>query len=245
MGTAELSSSSTSSSLTTLAFQRLRADIVTGVLFPDQRLRIQALGERYDIGATAIREALSRLTSDGLVEFQEQRGFRVAPVSRDELLDLTQTRIDLDCVAVRRAIERGGIDWESNVVSSFHRLSKTKIPTSPELFDEWLVAHSAFHESLLAGCQSPTTLQLCRLVREKLARYHNLSLRNTTLEDRDTLAEHKLLLDAVIARDAPGAQQLIAEHFGKSAELALLAFDRAFPVGDTSAHTKVGKRQEG
>ncbi|USY25976.1 FCD domain-containing protein [Alcaligenes sp. 1735tsa3] len=229
MGTAELSSSS-SSSLTTLAFQRLRADIVTGALLPEQRLRIQALGKRYEIGATAIREALSRLTSDGLVEFQEQRGFRVAPVSREELQDLTQTRIDLDCIAVRRAIERGGIDWESNVVSHYHRLSKTTIPTSPELFDDWLLAHNAFHESLLAGCQSPTTLQLCRLVREKLARYHNLSLRNTTLEDRATLDEHKQLADAVISRDAPLAQELISEHFARSAEFALLAFDKAFPV---------------
>ena len=50
-------------SLTTLAFERLRQDILSGALRPEERLRIQALSERYAIGATAIREALSRQTA--------------------------------------------------------------------------------------------------------------------------------------------------------------------------------------
>lgn len=81
---------STGRSLTTQAFGRLRADILTGQLSPGERLRIQALSEQYNLGATAIREALSRLVSDGFVESEDQRGFCVAPVSRDELVDLTQ-----------------------------------------------------------------------------------------------------------------------------------------------------------
>ncbi|TCW78791.1 GntR family transcriptional regulator [Burkholderia sp. SRS-46] len=232
MGTSDLSSSA---SLTTQAFRQLRADIIAGEIGPGERLRIQALVERYGIGATAIREALSRLTSDGLVEFQEQRGFCVAPVSREELLDLTQTRIALDCLAIRRGMELGGIEWESKVVSNFHRLSRTPLPTSKELVAEWLSVHSAFHESLLEGCQSPTTLSLCRLLRERLARYHNLSLRNTTVENRDALTEHQQLMEAVVARDAARAEQLIAGHFKKSADLVLVAFDEKFPSEATAS----------
>jgi len=114
--------SSPSKSLTSQVFGRLRTDILSGQLAPGERLRIQALSEQYAVGATAIREALSRLVSDGFVESEDQRGFCVAPVSRDELVDLTQTRIELESVALQQAVERGGIDWESQVLSSFHRL---------------------------------------------------------------------------------------------------------------------------
>ena len=233
MATVELSSSA--ASLATLAFQRLRADIISGNLLPGERLRIQALVERYGIGATAIREALSRLSSDGLVELQDQKGFGVAPVSRDELLDLTRTRIDVERIALRRAMEDGGIEWESSVVSSFHRLSRTPLPTSPELYAEWMTAHSAFHESILNGCRSPTTLQLCKLLREKLARYHNLSVRNTTVEDRDRLIEHQQLVEAVLNRDVGLGERLIGEHFGRSAELSLVAFDKSATGSKTAA----------
>ncbi|APD13570.1 GntR family transcriptional regulator [Pandoraea pulmonicola] len=232
--------SSSAASLTTLAFRRLRADIISGDLRPGERLRIQVLVERYGIGATAIRESLSRLSSDGLVEFQEQRGFCVAPVSREELLDLTKTRIALEGMALRLAMENGSLEWESKVVSNFHRLSKTPLPTSPELFAEWFGAHSVFHESLLEGCESPTLLHLCRLLREKLARYHNLSVRNTTIENRDAMTEHKKLMEAVVARDAEMGQRLVAEHFSKSAQLVLVEFDKAFP----SKAGKPGTRAE-
>src|SRR5690242_201211 len=113
--------SASSKSLTTQAFELLRSDILLGRLLPEERLRIQALSERYGVGATAIREALSRLTSDGLVEFEDQRGFCVAPVSREELLDLTRTRIDIECLALRYAIATGDIEWESGLLSAFHR----------------------------------------------------------------------------------------------------------------------------
>src|SRR3974390_3667965 len=88
-------------SLTTRAFERLREDILLGRLAPSERLRIQALSERYGIGATAIREALSRLTTDGLVQAEDQRGFTVTSVSPEELLDLTRTRIQVEQMALR------------------------------------------------------------------------------------------------------------------------------------------------
>ncbi|MFM2056938.1 MAG: hypothetical protein RLY71_1323, partial [Pseudomonadota bacterium] len=102
-------------SLTSMAFERLRHDILQGHLAPTERLRIQALSERYQIGATAIREALSRLVTDGLVESEDQRGFTVAPVSREELLDLTQTRIQVEQMALRMAVARGDVEWETQV----------------------------------------------------------------------------------------------------------------------------------
>lgn len=213
--------SSPSKSLTSQVFGRLRADILSGQLAPGERLRIQALSEQYAVGATAIREALSRLVSDGFVESEDQRGFCVAPVSRDELVDLTQTRIELESVALQQAVERGGIDWESQVLSSFHRLSRTPPPSSHELHVAWEVIHRQFHEALLAGCGSPWTMRLFRLLYDRSERYRNLAEPYTDRENRDPLHEHKELMEAAMARDAGRARQILSEHYWKTTEIVL------------------------
>jgi DNA-binding GntR family transcriptional regulator len=166
-------------SLTTQAFERLRTDILLGELRPSERLRIQLLSERYAVGSTAIREALSRLVTDGLVDFEAQRGFCVASVSRSDLLDLTETRVDIETIALRKAIERGDLEWEGTVLGAFHRLSRTPPPSSIELHAAWAQAHRHFHESLIAGCRSPSLTRLCRELYDKSERYRNLAERKT------------------------------------------------------------------
>ena len=200
-------------SLTTLAFDRLRADILSGQLRPTVRLRIQDLSQRYEVGATAIREALSRLVTDGLVEVEDQRGFCVAPVSREELLDLTQTRVDIERLALAASLERGSVEWESRIVSSFHRISRVPSPT--------LLAHRQFHESLIDGCGSPWLLRLCRMLFEKTERYRNLAEHRGQSSLRDTLEEHRRLMDAAIGRDVVNATRLLAEHFWETTNIIL------------------------
>lgn len=210
-------------SLTTQAFERLRADILGGQLRPTERLRIQALTGRYGIGATAIREALSRLVTDGFVDSEDQRGFCVAPVSREELMDLTRTRIEVECLALRGAIADGGLDWESSLLSTFHRLSKTPPPSTPELHAPWAAAHQSFHEALIAGCSSPWTLRLCRLMYDQSERYRNLAERYTSRQKRDPVVEHRELMDAAMARDAERASRLLSEHFWETTQIVLEA----------------------
>jgi len=208
-------------SLTAVAFERLRVAILAGELLPQERLPIQALSERYQVGATAIREALSRLVTEGLVASEEQRGFRVTPISRLELLDLTQTRVRVEQIALRLAIERGDIEWESRLISSFHRLSRTLPPTSPERAVQWAAAHGAFHEALIDGCGSPWTVRLCRLLQDKSERYRNLARQKMHDRGRDADAEHHSLMEAAMARDADMAGRLLGEHFTETTEIIL------------------------
>lgn len=216
--------------LTTVAFEKLRWDILAGKLRPQERLRIQALSERYDIGATAIREALSRLVTDGLVESEDQRGFTVVPVSRDDLVDLTQTRVQVEQMALRMAIERGDVDWETQVLGSLHRLSRTDPPTTPEKHAAWSLAHRQFHEALVAGCRSPWTIRLCRLLYDKSERYRNLAEQPTHQRGRDVGTEHKALMDLAITRDAEGTCRLIDQHFWETTNIIL---DAGFDSGRT------------
>ncbi len=207
--------------LATLAFEQLRADILLGHLRPDERLRIQSLSDRYKVGATAIREALSRLVSDGLVDFEDQRGFCVSPVSRDELLDLTQVRVDIESLAMRHAVQNGSLEWESNLLSAFHRLSKTPPPTLPEMHMNWADAHRQFHEALVAGCGSPWLVRLCRLLYDKSERYRNVAERSASSANRDTYDEHKTLLDAAMERDADLFSHHLAKHYGQTTSIIL------------------------
>ena len=206
-------------SLTSRAFEQLRADIIAATLRPNERLRIQALSERYGVGATAIREALSRLVPEGLVVVEDQRGFCVAPMSRAELLDLSRTRIDVESLAIGYAVQRGDIQWESALMSAFHRLSRTLPPFDAALQPVWAEAHRLFHAALIAGCGSPTLIRLCSLLYDQSERYRNFANVQRESSKRDVGAEHKDLLDAALARDADGLTQLLASHFNRTTEI--------------------------
>src|SRR3990172_5019394 len=86
------SSAARHGTLASSVYERLRQDVLTGELLPGHKLRIDALRLRYGVGASPVREALNRLVSEGLVTLEDQKGFRVAPVSLDELRELTHTR---------------------------------------------------------------------------------------------------------------------------------------------------------
>ena len=210
--------------LTSQAFGRIRNDILLGTLRPNERLKVQALSERYEIGATAVREALSRLVTDGLVESEDQKGFCVSPVSQNDLIDLTETRIAIEGMAIRKAIAHGDVEWEAQVLSSFHRLSRTPQPTTLANHAAWALAHRQFHESLVAQCGSPWLLRLCAMLYDKSERYRNLAERSTRPEERDTATEHRELMDAIaMERNADKAVALIGAHFRATTDVILHA----------------------
>lgn len=212
-------------SLASIAAEKIRIDIVRGILKPGEKLRIQTLCERYGINASAIREALSRLVTDDLVEAVDQRGFRVYPISRQDLLDLTQTRIDIESQALTKAIERGDAEWEAQLLAAYHRLSKCAPPRLDTLHanapGSWEVLHRQFHETLLLGCGSRWLISICRALHEKSDRYRSLSEGYTQPSQRDALAEHRQLLDAALIRNAALARSHLADHFTRTTQIIL------------------------
>jgi len=221
-------------SLTTHAYEQLREDIITCKLKPNERLRINWMAEQYEVGATAIREALSRLVTEGLVDAVDQKGFGVAPVTREDLLDLTNTRIEVEQLALRKAIAIGSIEWEAGVIAAYHRLSR-RVPEATEQSDaarwrEWRQLHRQFHEALVEGCGSRWLRHICGLLYDRSERYRNLAglaggkVRPTR---RDVMAEHKAIMDAVLARDAAQAERLIAKHLEETTRVVLRAAEAA------------------
>jgi GntR family transcriptional regulator, carbon starvation induced regulator len=159
-------------------YDALRADLVGGILAPRAPLRLDELRRRHGTSASPLREALSRLAAEGFVLAESQRGFRVAPVSRNDLFDLAERRIELETNALARSIERGGVDWEGDVLKSHHqfsRLSREVAAGTRPLDATWEQRHRALHFSLLESCGSPWLLRLCGQLYDHFDRYRRLA----------------------------------------------------------------------
>ena len=208
-------------SQTETAYSVIRADLLEGRLRPGQRLKIQDLCSRLTVSPSAVREALSRLSAEGLVIAEAQKGFRVAPVSLEDLDDLTQTRIEIETMCLRRAIAAGGVDWETRLVAAYHRLSRTpeRLPANEaHLNADWAAAHREYHLALVAACDLRWLLRLRDVLYAQSERYRALSLSGGP-STRNVDAEHRRIMEAALARDGEAACALLTDHFSMTAQL--------------------------
>jgi DNA-binding GntR family transcriptional regulator len=195
-------------------FERLRADILTGAFEPDARLAMKELSERYQVGTSPIREALHRLTGEGFVQFVGQRGFRVPPLSLDDLDDLTNLRSLIEEAAMRQAIANGDDTWEAGIVAAFHRLERqaSRFSTDDEgLIREYDAVHRSFHLALFASAASPRLIALQANLFDQAFRYRTL-LHSQPISPREVVTEHKRLMKHALARDADAAVKAIKAH---------------------------------
>jgi DNA-binding GntR family transcriptional regulator len=202
-------------SLTSAVQERLRADILATRLLPGQKLHIAGLAKQFSVSLAAVREALSRLVADGLVQASDQRGFRVSPVSLADLADVTQTRIDIEGLALRRSIELGDKAWLDAVKIAHERLRAVpyRYPNEPGVhYEEWVVRHRIFHRALVNACGSQWLLGFRDVLHEQSERYRRLSIRDVS-NARDVAAEHAAIVKAVLRRDADAAVDALAKHF--------------------------------
>lgn len=201
-------------------YGRLRDDIVYSRLLPGERLRTEQLRQRYEVGASPLREALMRLEAEGLVELEQNKGFRVSTVSAEHLADLTRTRIEIEAAALRWSLENGTVEWEGNLVGAFHRLisvPKENGEAGGGHNKVWLHYHRAFHASLVAACNSPILLSLHRRLFDQAERYVALCIAAKG-ELRDDVGEHTALMEAAVARRVDEAVALNRSHIERTTE---------------------------
>jgi len=222
-------------SLTSAVLERLRADILSARLVPGQKLHIAGLAKQFSVSLAAVREALSRLVADGLVQASDQRGFRVSPVSPADLEDVTRTRIDIEGLALRRSIERGDQVWLNAVESSFASLCAVpqRHPDDPMKHNEvWIARHRIFHRALVNACGSRWLLGFRDVLHEQSERYRRLSIRETG-KSRNVEAEHAAIVHAVLKRDADAAVAALTTHFLTTMQFVELAAPRISEVPAT------------
>lgn len=199
-------------SITSRTYDRLRHDILAGVLAPGARLKIEALRRSLGTGASPIREALSLLTSDQLVQRIDQRGFRVAQVSEAEFQELLRTRGWLEERALRESIARGDTAWEENVVLAHYHLSRAPRSVDGAANAGWESCHRNFHRALIAACGSSILLRFCDQLYDQNVRYRYLARRDA-YPKRNIAREHEQLMQAVLERNSDLAVERLLTHY--------------------------------
>jgi GntR family carbon starvation induced transcriptional regulator len=205
------------------AYFAIRRDIIQGVLAAGQPLRMADLSARYDMGFSPLREALSRLQVERLVHAEALRGFRVAPLSIAEMQDAIDTRIVLECDALRLSIQYGDDDWSAAIVAALYALKLQVDRAAKGAVDVWEIEsrHYAFHRALLSACQSPWRLEFFERLYAATERYRIpvlVAFRGSKPSGRDIQGEHSALAEAVLARDAEKSVRLLTEHYLKTAD---------------------------
>lgn len=212
-------------------YDRLRDDLLAAKFSPGTKLAIDSLSEHYQVGQTPLREALNRLTSDGLVERRDQRGFMVAGISRQDLQELTNTRCWLEEVAIRQGLARRDPAWEEAIVLAHHRLQRTPRSLQDQHFEdnkEWETCHHAFHRALIQGCGSRWLIGFCEQLADQLYRYRKL-VAEATYFHRDQGIEHSTIVEALLAGDADRAIDALCAHYQATTALILAAEDIYWP----------------
>jgi DNA-binding GntR family transcriptional regulator len=192
----------------------IRRNLLRGRFPVGHRFKLTEMCAEHGTSVSVVREALTRLSEQGLVVLEPNKGFSVPSFTDAEINDVAFVRSEIESIAVRRSIEQGGIEWESRVVAAHHRLAITPnaaLDEDPEANELWTSAHRTFHEACAAACGSARLLtyraQLydqSEVIRQ-MAKLHQGKRRNVA-------GEHAAIANAVVARDAEKALQLLHKH---------------------------------
>ncbi|MBO1908677.1 GntR family transcriptional regulator [Microvirga sp. 3-52] len=194
------------------AYGTIRADIVFGRLSPGARLRLDRLADVYGASVSTLREILSRLSSEGLVIAEGQRGFRVASVSPAGFEDVAAMRLLLETYALPLSFSAGDLEWESRVVAAHHKLAfmeRRMLAGDQKDTELWKRYDREFHQSLIEACGSQTLLDLYGSVFDQYLRYQMVAV---VFRGEIAAEEHRTLLDSVLTRNADRACAVLTQH---------------------------------
>jgi DNA-binding GntR family transcriptional regulator len=204
-------------------YRRIRTDIIFGRLAPDEKLKLDSLRDRYGTSVSTLREILSRLTSEGLVVAEGQRGFEVAPVSPENLKEISALRQLLESTALELSFAAGNVEWEASVLAAHHKLQLTErrmMDGDRSITEQWKRYDWEFHQALIAACGSRVLLEAHAGVFDKYLRYQMISL---TFRGQIAADEHRQMLAAALAHDAATAQTVLRRHIDGGVEHSLAA----------------------
>ncbi|MDB6060597.1 MAG: GntR family transcriptional regulator [Verrucomicrobiaceae bacterium] len=220
--------SSPAQSLTQETYQRLREALLACRLPPGERISISYICSRWGVSPGAVREALSRLTSEGLVIAEPQRGFRAAPISAEDLRNLTMARSEIEVLCLKSALKAGDISWEGRLLAAYHKVSRLppRSAENPKLLSEaYADAHREYHDAVVSGCDNPVLLKIREQLYAQSERYQRLSMQLVQY-DRDLNDEHRALVEAAIARDETRAVALLRTHVEEILEMLVGSLER-------------------
>lgn len=203
------------------AYRRIRADIIFGRIAPSQKLKLDKLKDVYGASISTLREILSRLTSEGLVVAEGQRGFEAAPVSVENLREVAALRQLLEGYALEQSFAAGDVEWEGRVVAAHHKLAALEQRMRDGDMSQtemWKRYDWEFHQALISACGSKVLMDTHAAIFDKYLRYQMIAL---SFRGDIAAREHRVMLEAALGRDAATAKSMLEKHVGGGVEHAL------------------------
>ncbi len=194
--------------------ERLRGQIFARQLEPGAWIDELKLAAEYGISRTPLREALKVLAAEGLVTMKPRRGAYVAEMSRDDVAQIYHLLSLLEADAAGEAA-RGASDEQLQRLQQLHQHLEKQVRQR----DAFFAANEQFHMALLDVAGNRWRMQIVADLRKvmKLNRHHSLFKQGRLA---DSLAEHRLLMTAITARESAKAVKLMRMHFASGLEAA-------------------------
>lgn len=205
-------------SITQRAYARLRADLIACRLPPGRRINISRLQRETGFSQAAVREALSRLTAEGLVEVERHAGFTATPISTTGYRELSTACLIIEIPCLRSAIENGDLEWEGRLVATYHVASKVlgAVIGGQDTLDQYSIYREAFYDALLAPCANKWLLKAWKQLYVQQMRYRHTFSQLAQFES-GLMDDFRAFNQAILERDAELAVQLCRENHEKVA----------------------------
>ena len=207
-------------SVTENIFKKIKYDIVFGNLEPDQKLKLNLLQTEYNVSISILREVLNRLCGDGFIIYKFQKGFFVSPISKKDLYEIADLRITLETHALEISIKNKDYEWEAELLGAYHKLNHAENELEKNNLNAkslWTKYDAEFHQMLIKKCNSLNLIRIHEVIFDKYLRYQLLILK---YRGKDSIKEHKDLLDYSLISNIQKAQNTLRDHIKKGVDYA-------------------------
>ena len=207
-------------SVTENIFKKIKYDIVFGNLEPDQKLKLNLLQAEYNVSISILREVLNRLCGDGFIIYKVQKGFFVSPISKKDLYEIADLRIILETHALEISIKNKDYEWEAELLGAYHKLNHAENELEKNNLNAkslWTKYDAEFHQMLIKKCNSLNLIRIHEVIFDKYLRYQLLILK---YRGKDSIKEHKDLLDYSLISNIQKAQNTLRDHIKKGVDYA-------------------------
>ena len=207
-------------SVTENIFKKIKYDIVFGNLEPDQKLKLNLLQKEYNVSISILREVLNRLCGDGFIIYKVQKGFFVSPISKKDLYEIADLRIILETHALEISIKNKDYEWEAELLGAYHKLNHAENELEKNNLNAkslWTKYDAEFHQMLIKKCNSINLIRIHEVIFDKYLRYQLLILK---YRGKDSIKEHKDLLDYSLISNIQKAQNTLRDHIKKGVDYA-------------------------
>ena len=207
-------------SVTENIFKKIKYDIVFGNLEPDQKLKLNLLQKEYNVSISILREVLNRLCGDGFIIYKVQKGFFVSPISKKDLYEIADLRIILETHALEISIKNKDYEWEAELLGAYHKLNHAENELEKNNLSAkslWTKYDAEFHQMLIKKCNSLNLIRIHEVIFDKYLRYQLLILK---YRGKDSIKEHKDLLDYSLISNIQKAQNTLRDHIKKGVDYA-------------------------